>query len=153
LIFNGQYLVPYTPPDLLPLDDALSLPSPFYYAHIIPPFANFSFVMDQFPIFDDIPQLTLIYSTSKVPSPHSPKGYALVKKYTWIARVVRLRKGDEGDIGEGWFGEWTLEGEGTREGKQILLEVLAGRQIDRKVWELVREKSGGRKLWLKLLLS
>ena len=149
LIFNGQYLVPYTPPDLLPLDDALSLPSPFYYAHITPPFANFSFVIDQFPICDDIPQLTLIYSTSKVPSPHSPKGYALVKKYAWIARVVRLRKGDEGDIGEGWFGEWTLEGEGTREGKQILLEALAGRQIDRKVWELVREKSGGGKLWLK----
>lgn len=153
LIFNGQFLVPYTPTDLLPLDDALSLPSPFYYAHITPPFANFSFVVDQFPICDDIPQLTLIYSTSKVPSPHSPKGYALVKKYAWIARVVRLRKGDEGDVGEGWFGEWTLEGEGTSEGKQILLEALAGRQIHRKVWELVTEKSGGGKLWLKLLLS
>ena len=149
LIFDGEFLVPYTPPDLLPFDDVLSLPSPFYYAHITPPFANFSFVIDQFPICDDIPQLTLIYSTSKVPSPHSPKGYALVKKYTWIARVVRLRKGDEGDIGEGWFGEWTLEGEGTREGRQVLLDALAGHQMDRNVWELVREKSGGGKLWFK----
>ena len=148
LIFDGQYLVPYTPPGLLPLDDALSLPSPFYYAHITPPFADFSFVIDQFPVCDDIPQLTLIYSTSKVPSPHSPKGYALVKKYAWIARVVRL-KGDEDIIGEGWFGEWTLEGEGTREGRQVLLDALAGRRMDRKVWEMVREKSGGGKIWLK----
>ena len=149
LIFDGQFLVPYTPPDLLPLYDVLSLPSPFYYAHITPPFANFSFVIDQFPVCYDIPQLTLIYSTSKVPSPHSPKGYALVKKYAWIARAVRFRRGDEGDIGEGWFGEWTLEGEGTSEGKQILLDALAGHPMDRKVWELVREKSGGGKLWLK----
>ena len=149
LIFDGQFLVPYTPPGLLPLHDVLSLPSPFYYAHITPPFANFSYAIDQFPVCDDIPQLTLIYSTSKVPSPHSPKGYALVKKYAWIARVVRLGRGDEDNIGEGWFGEWTLEGEGTREGRQVLLDALAGRQMDRKVWELVREKSGGGKLWLK----
>ena len=149
LIFDGQYLVPYTPPGLLPLDDVLSLPSPFYYAHITPPYADFPFVIDQFPVCDDIPQLTLIYSTSKVPSPHSPKGYALVKKYAWIARVVRLGRGDEDNIGEGWFGEWTLEGEGTREGRQVLLDALAGRQMDRKVWELVREKSGGGKLWFK----
>ena len=152
LIFNGQTLVPYTPPDLLPLDDVLSLPSPFYYAHITPPFANFSFVIDQFPVCDDMPQLVLIHSTSKVPSPHSPKGHALVKKHAWIARVLRLRKGDEGDIGEGWFGEWTLEGEGTREGRQVLLDALAGRQMNRKVWEFVREKSGGGKLWLKQVL-
>ena len=149
LIFDGQYLVPYTPPGLLPLDDPLILPSPFYYAHITPPFANFSYVIDQFPVCDDIPQLTLIYSTSKVPSPHSPKGYALVKKYAWIARAVRLGRGDEDNIGEGWFGEWTLEGEGTREGRQVLLDALAGRQMNRNVWELVREKSGGGKLWLK----
>ena len=148
LIFDGQYLVPYSPPGLLPLDDALSLPSPFYYAHITPPFTDFSYLIDQFPICDDIPQLTLVYSTSKVPSPHSPKGYALVKKCAWIARVVRLR-GDEDNIGEGWFGEWTLEGEGTREGRQVLLDALAGRQMDRRVWELVREKSGGGRLWLK----
>ena len=149
LIFDGQYLIPYAPPDLLPLDYVLSLPSPFYYAHITPPFANFSYVIDQFPVCDDIPQLSLIYSTSKVPSPHSPTGYALVKKYAWIARVVRLRREGEGDIGEGWFGEWTLEGEGTREGQQFLLDALAGRPMGHKIWELIREKSGGGKLWLK----
>ena len=149
LIFDGQFLIRYTPPDLLPLDDVLTLPSPFYYAHMTPPFVNFTYVIDQLPICDDIPQLTLIYSASKVPSPHSPRGYALVKKYAWVARVVRLRRGDEGDIGEGWFGEWTLEGEGTSEGKQFLLDALAGRSMDRKVWELVREKSGGGKLWFK----
>jgi hypothetical protein len=149
LIFDGQFLIPYTPPDFLPLDNVLNLPSPFYYAHITPPFTNFTYIIDQFPICDNIPQLTLIHSTSKVPSPHSPKGYALVKKHAWTARVVRLRRGDEGDIGEGWFGEWTLEGEGTREGQQTLLDALAGRRMDRKVWELVREKSGGGKLWFK----
>ncbi|KAF8802462.1 hypothetical protein BYT27DRAFT_7112506 [Phlegmacium glaucopus] len=149
LIFDGQFLIPYSPPNLLPLDDALTLPSPFYYAHITHPFANFTYVIDQFPICDDIPELTLIYSTNKVPSPHSPKGCAFVKKYTWIARVVRFQKGHEGDVGKGWFGEWTLEGEGTKEGKQFLLDALAGSRMDRRVWELVREKSGGGKLWLK----
>lgn len=149
LLFNGEFLVPYNPPDLLPLDQPLKLPSPFYYAHIMPPTANLSYIINRLPVCDDVPQLTLVHSTSKVPSPHSPKGHALVKRFAWTARVVRLRMGDEGDVGEGWFGEWVLEYEGTREGKQTLLDALSGRALGRREWELVREKSGGGKLWLR----
>ncbi|KIM40513.1 hypothetical protein M413DRAFT_11417 [Hebeloma cylindrosporum] len=153
LLFNGEFLVPYSPPDLLPLDQPLKLPSPFYYAHIMPPTANLNYIIDRLPVCDDVPQLTLVHSTSKVPSPHSPKGHALVKRFAWTARVVRVRTGDEGDVGEGWFGEWVLEYEGTREGKQTLLDALGGRALGRREWELVREKSGGGKLWLRLLPS
>ncbi|KAH9481579.1 hypothetical protein JR316_0006106 [Psilocybe cubensis] len=152
LIFNGQVLVPYTPPDLLPLADPLSLPSPFYYTHIFPPHANMCFAIEKLPVCDDVPQLTLVHSTSKVPSPHSPKGYALARRFAWTARVVRMRMGDEseGEVGDGWFGEWVLEYEGTKEGKQVLLDALAGKTLGgRRVWELVREKSGGGKVWLR----
>ncbi|KAF9484401.1 hypothetical protein BDN70DRAFT_849986 [Pholiota conissans] len=149
LLFNGECLVPYTPPDLFPLDQPLTLPSPFYYSHIMPPSSNFTYTIDRFPFCDDVPQLALINSTTKVPSPHSPKGYALVKKFAWTARVVRLHTGDEGDMGEGWFGEWVLEYHGTREGKQTLLDALNGKYLGNKRWEVVREKSGGGKLWLR----
>ena len=60
-----------------------------------------------------------------------------------------MRTGGEGEMGDGWFGEWILEGEGTREGKQVLLDALSGCDMGVREWELVREKSGGGKLWLK----
>ncbi|KAF9048441.1 hypothetical protein BJ165DRAFT_1525897 [Panaeolus papilionaceus] len=151
LLFNGYFLVPYTPPDLLPLDQPLNLPTPFYYSHLMSAAANPMFIISRLPVCDDVPQLTLIHSTSKIPSPHSPNGYAMVKKYSWTARVVRLRMGDEGEMGDGWFGEWILEGEGTEEGKQLLLNALSGYAIGRRLCEVVREKSGGGRLWLKLL--
>jgi len=176
LIFDGLYLVPYTPPDLLPLHDPLSLPSPFYYAHIMPTpsSSNPTFIVGRLPVCDDVPQLTLIHSSSKVPSPHSPKGYALVKKFAWTARIVRMQPSTQGmvaaassalafpsavqsgpldeqeiELGDGWYGEWILEYEGTKEGKQVLLDALSGKKLGKRTWELVREKSGGGKIWLK----
>jgi hypothetical protein len=149
LVFNGHFLIPYTPPDVLPLYEPLNLPTPFYYAHIMPPLTNMTFTISRLPVCDDVPQLTLIHSSTKVRSPHSPRGYAIVKKHAWTARVVRMRTGDEGEMGDGWFGEWVLEGEGTREGKQVLLDALSGCDMGVGEWELVREKSGGGKLWLK----
>ncbi|TFK18127.1 hypothetical protein FA15DRAFT_675540 [Coprinopsis marcescibilis] len=151
LIFDGTLLVPYTPPDLLPLIRPMNLPTPFYYAHILPQLTNPSYVISQLPVCRDAPQLTLVHSTKKVRSPHSPNGYALVKKYSWTARVVRLRGDVDQETGEGWFGEWILEGEGTPEGQQFLINALRGRELGHRVWELVREKSGGGKLWLRLL--
>ncbi|TEB25173.1 hypothetical protein FA13DRAFT_1756658 [Coprinellus micaceus] len=139
LLYNGHMLVPYTPPDLLPLDQPLNLPTPFYYAHIMPPFTNLSYVISQLPVCDDVPQLTLVNGSKKVKSPHSPNGFAMVKKYSWIARV-------------GWFGEWVLEGEGTPEGKLLLINALKGHNLGHREWELVREKSGGGKLWLRYVL-
>lgn len=91
LIFNGHFLIPYTPPDVLPLYEPLNLPTPFYYAHIMPPLTNMTFTITRLPVCDDVPQLTLIHSSTKVRSPHSPRGYAIVKKHAWTARVVRMR--------------------------------------------------------------
>lgn len=154
LLFNGHILVPFTPPQLLPLTDPLNLPSPFYYAHIMPnPNANPTFMINKFPAcLDDVPQFTLIHSSRKVRSPHSPSGVALVKKFSWTARVVRVKsEADESGMGEGWFGEWVLEGEGTSEGKEVLFDALRGVDLGRREWELVRERSGGGKIWLRLL--
>ncbi|CAA7267073.1 unnamed protein product [Cyclocybe aegerita] len=184
LLFNGAYLVPYTPPEVLPLADPLSLPSPFYYTHILPQGANPLFVIPRLPYglggrgggswgmesgqgeeeFD----LRLVHSTTRVPSPHSAKGYALVRKYTWTARVVRPPRPppktsnttsytttsttggpSANDVGEGWFGECVLEYEGTKEGRQTLVDALNGKDLGRRLWELVREKSGAGRVWLK----
>jgi hypothetical protein len=114
--------------------------------------ANINYVFNRLPVCDDVPQLTLVYSTTKVLSLASPNGYALVKRLAWTARVARLRMGDEADVGEGWFGEWVLECEGTMEGKQALLDALGGKALGWREWELVREKSGGGKLWLRYVL-
>ncbi|KAF8899927.1 hypothetical protein CPB84DRAFT_1779731 [Gymnopilus junonius] len=158
LLFNGHFLVPYAPPDLLPVDHPLALPSPFYYSHITPPQAgNITFAISRFPMCDDVPQLTLVHATSKVRSPHSPKGYALAHHYAWVARVVRIPPSMQQDVpkedemGKGWYGEWMLEYEGTTEGQRVLLDALAGRPLGKRIWELVREKSGGGKIWLRLL--
>lgn len=144
--------MPYTPPDAPPLTDPLSLPSPFYYAHIMPAGApNPMFTVGRLPPCDDIPQLTLVHLSTKVRSPHSPAGYAVVKKYAWVARVVRQGGGGlDDEVGEGWWGEWVLEVEGTKEGRQVLLDVLRGAAGEEKLeWELVREKSGGGRIWLR----
>lgn len=71
----------------------------------------------------------------------------------WTARVWRqgMGMGFEDGVGDGWLGEWVLEAEGTREGRQVLLDCLGGEGEGevRREWELVREKSGGGRLWLK----
>jgi len=144
LVYNGYNLVTFSPPEPPPFEGSLVLPSPFYYAHILPPLTNPLYIF-RVPACDQIPRLNLMHTTTKVPSPHSPKGHALVKKYVWTARVWRYAT--EG-LGEGWLGEWILEGEGTEEGKNVLLDCLSGSEVQRQ-WELVREKSGGGRVWLK----
>ena len=151
LIFNGNSLETYSPPDPPPLDNPLSLPSPFYYMHITPTFANPRFILWQLPPSDDAPEPLLTYGSTKVRSPHSPSGFAVAKKYMW---TVRMRTQDfvwDG-IGEGWLGEWILEVEGTREGRQVLLDCLRGDRREMREWELVREKSGWGRLWLKYVV-
>jgi hypothetical protein len=156
LIFNGYCLVRFSPPEPPPVNDPLTLPSPSYYSHILSPFSNQIYSLTLPPsYFDDVPQMTLVYTSSKVKSPHSPAGYATVKKYMWVARVMSLAWSDfsrfgEGEaIGQGWKGEWVLEGEGTREGRQILIDCIGGCETEKRDWEFVREKSGGGRIWLK----
>ncbi|KAF9565409.1 hypothetical protein CPC08DRAFT_189092 [Agrocybe pediades] len=173
LVFNGHVLVPYTPPDLVPISNPLSLPSAYYYAHLaafdnsasrssnlgVASSPNFTFMIPRMPAVhpEDFLDMRLIKTEAKVPSPHSPMGFAIVKRWAWTARIVRSQPiirekvSAEDEVGEGWLGEWILEYEGTKEGRQILLDVLAGKPIGKAVWELVKEKSGGGRLWLKLL--
>ncbi|KAJ7285118.1 hypothetical protein C8J57DRAFT_1170361 [Mycena rebaudengoi] len=152
LLFNGsrQSLVPFSPPESLPLSNPFILPSPCYYTHIMPPSTDPVFTVRSLPPCDDIPQLTLVNVSTKVRSPHSPTGYAAVKRPAWIARVWRQVAQDD-DIGLGWQGEWVLEGEGTHEGQKVLLDCLRGVKGPPREWQIVREKSTGGRIWFRLI--
>ncbi|KAF8206289.1 hypothetical protein K438DRAFT_1904995 [Mycena galopus ATCC 62051] len=142
LIFNGRALVPFSPPESLPLRNVFTLPSPFYYMHIMPPLSDPVFTVRCFPPCDDIPQLSLVTTFAN--------GVCVVKKPMWTARVWKQVAQDD-EIGLGWQGEWVLEGEGTREGQKVLLDCLRGVRGPLREWQLVREKSGGDRLWFRLI--
>ncbi|KAK2460969.1 hypothetical protein APHAL10511_007439 [Amanita phalloides] len=160
LLFNGQFLEPHVPPQAVHLPDPLSLPTPFYYMHIMPSYANPVYVIDELGLEGaNMIQLEtrLLCTTMKVRSPHSPAGYALAQKYAWTARVSRspifCHKVDQElrHIGDGWVGEWILEGEGTKEGKEVLLDCIQGKVIGPMEWEVIVERCGGGRVWLRLL--
>ncbi|KIJ66975.1 hypothetical protein HYDPIDRAFT_166391 [Hydnomerulius pinastri MD-312] len=152
LVFNGYTLVPFIPPASLPLADPLSLPSPFYYTHLMPSNMNPQFAFAP-PGGGGVPETTLVHASTRVRSPHSPSGWVMAKKFMWVARA-RVGMGfvdvDDG-LGEGWRGEWVLEAEGTKEGRQTLIDCIAGVSGEIFVWELAREKSGGGRIWLRLV--
>ncbi|OSD06637.1 hypothetical protein PYCCODRAFT_955145 [Trametes coccinea BRFM310] len=181
LMFNGYCLVPYIPPSPPPLENPLTLPSPFYFANILPAFVDPIFILalpqDAAPSPRAYPRgqpqrqrqqqqrpepdLQLVNVATRVPSPHSPTGSALVRKYMWLARIAYVGPGSATEaglaLGKGWWGEWVLEAEGTREGRQSLVDALEGATNgpglrQRGQWQVVREKSGGGRLWLKLLV-
>ena len=87
-----------------------------------------------------------------------------MRRYVWLARTFArpLESGMEREagteagaaLGRGWCGEWVLEAPGTREGRAALLDALAGAPVGpglrrRGLWEVVREKSGVGRLWLR----
>lgn len=152
LLYNGYSLVPFVPPAPPPVDDCLSLPSPLYYSHIMPPHVHPLFAFAP-PGGGGVPELNLVQTTERVRSVQSRGGWAAAKKHMWVARA-RVGMGfvdiDDG-LGEGWRGEWVLETEGTREGRQTLVDCLSGDAGEVFVWEFVREKSGGGRIWLKLV--
>ena len=147
MVFDGTVLVPYTTSAVLPIPEPLSLPSPFYYAHITPPPINPRFIAA---LPREQPELSLVLLPTKVPSPHSPNGFARIRKYMWLALLrPHVRPG----LGEGWHGEWILEGEGTKEGRQSLLDTLSGRINVKREWELVMERSTPTRIWLRSVLA
>ncbi|KIM67555.1 hypothetical protein SCLCIDRAFT_1210207 [Scleroderma citrinum Foug A] len=152
LLFNGQALRPFTPPAPPPLSDPLSLPSPFYYTHLLRAQACPQFAFAP-PGGGSVPELTLVRTTCRVSSPRTPGGWATARKYMWVARA-RVGMGfvdvDDG-LGEGWRGEWVLEADGTQEGRQTLIDCLSGASGDVFVWEMIREKSCGGRIWLRLI--
>ncbi|KAF8628040.1 hypothetical protein AX15_004155 [Amanita polypyramis BW_CC] len=159
LLYNGQFLVPHKPPGAISLPDPLALPTPFYYMHIMPPYTNPIYVIDDLGLGDISAlqlEMHLVHTTKKVRSPHSPAGRALVRKYAWIAHVSRSRVFlDRGigqelqSTGDGWVGEWILEGEGTKEGKEILFNCVLGKVTEPMEWEVVVERCGGGRIWLR----
>lgn len=173
LIFNGYCLVHYIPPSPPPVENSLILPSPFYFSHILPPFSDPRFILAlpalppqifsnnggvqaRFGLDDTYPQLTLSHVRTRVASPHSPGGYAYVKKYMWLMRIPYVGPGSGTSagpaLGEGWQGEWMLEAEGTKEGRQSLVDaVKAGHDgsTPQGLWDIVRDKSGGGRIWMR----
>ncbi len=177
LMFNGYCLVPYIPPSPAPLESPLTLPSPFYFANILPAFMDPTFILalpqqtspspqrsrpgtsdGRLTIFEPRHDLKLVNISTRVPSPNSPSGFVMVRKYMWLARIPYVGPGSGTEagvaLGRGWQGEWVLEAEGTREGRQGLIEALSGGTVGpglrkRGQWEVVREKSGGGRLWLR----
>lgn len=172
LLFNGYCLVHYIPPSPPPVENCLTLPSPFYFSHILPAFSDPRFILALPPLpsnfmapraprgrsYADGPyaQLVLSHVRTRVSSPHSPGGYAVVKKYIWLARIPyvgphsRTEAGEA--LGEGWQGEWVLEAEGTKEGRQTLLDAVqasADGTTQRGLWEVARDKSGGGRIWMR----
>jgi hypothetical protein len=143
MIFDGTALVPHTPSAVLPLSEPLLLPSPFYYMHITRPPVNPRFVAV---LPHEEPELSLDFLPATVRSPHSLNGFARVKKHVWLARLgAHVRPG----LGEGWNCEWILEGGGTKEGRQSLLDALSGDDSAKREWELVMEKSTATRIWLR----
>lgn len=147
MIFDGTGLVPYAPSAILPISEPLTLPSPFYYSHIIPPPFNPRFVAT---LPHEEPELSLVLLPTRVRSPHSPNGFARIKKYVWVARLAPHGRPD---FGEGWQCEWILEGEGTKEGRQYILDALSGNANGEREWELIMENCTTAKIWLRLLFT
>ena len=147
MIFDGTNLMPYTPSAILPLSEPLSLPSPFYYAHITSPPMNPRFIAT---LPHEEPELSLVLLPVRVRSPHSPNGFARIKKYLWLARLPpHVRPG----LGDGWHCEWILEGEGTKEGRQFLLDALRGDPNAEREWEIVMERCTPSRIWLRSVLT
>jgi hypothetical protein len=96
------------------------------------------------------PHLTLARTTSEVPSPRSAGGYALVQRFVWVARI---RRAAVDGMGEGWEGEWVLEAEGTKEGRQRILNSFSGNQSVLWTCEIVKDRTGGKKVWFKSVFS
>ena len=82
-----------------------------------------------------------------------------VKTYAWLATLeARLdaKLVEEGwMMNEGWAGEWVLQGEGTREGRAALQDMLRGERGTRRQereFEIVLDKSGSGRLWLRYVV-
>ncbi|KAE9405140.1 hypothetical protein BT96DRAFT_988689 [Gymnopus androsaceus JB14] len=160
--------------------EAWALPSWGYYDHLLPQDArsgpggpksntgniNLRILLSKIPVsplhHDMMHEPTLISVTTRVPSPHSPGGIVIVKKWVWSLRISvgssskfssssPVRNDSETEVGPGWEGEWVLEVDGTKEGKELLLSCVRQEQPNRDLmeWELIRERCGRGKVCLR----
>lgn len=178
LVFDGFGLVQYSPVlEPPPLKDALTLVTPYYYSHILPSLAHPFFTLDLYSRLsrfrgsvDGIegntfpplapPKFELVAMLVKVRSPDSPGGYAMVKRYSWIATIKGIKAAVSGDleIGGGWLTEeWVLEVDGTLEGRRMLDSLLSSPGVHVAsdwargdwVWEIDRQRSTFNKIWFR----
>ncbi|KAF9649272.1 hypothetical protein BDM02DRAFT_1933478 [Thelephora ganbajun] len=182
LVYDGFGLVKYWPiVEPPPLRDALTLVTPYYYSHILPSSAHPFFTLDLYSRLSRFrgsvngtggntfsppapPKFELIAMLTKVRSPKSPGGYAMVKRYKWIATTKGIKAAISGDleVGNGWLtDEWVLEVDGTLEGRRMLDSLLStvGARAAADwargdlVWEIDRQRSNLSKIWFRLLGS
>lgn len=150
LVFTGDRLQIYYPTEYPPISttDALSLPSPFYYTHLLSTGANPRLELALPPNSFKVSYALANLSTT-VESPNSPNGIARVKTFAWMANVDASLP--HVAVSSGWAGEWVLQGEGTREGKKELQRLVKGGPSMLRTWEIVLDKCGNGRLWLRLL--
>ncbi|KLO17419.1 hypothetical protein SCHPADRAFT_821554 [Schizopora paradoxa] len=148
LVFTGDRLQIYFPTEYPPISssDALLLPSPFYYTHLLSSGTNPRLELALPPNSFKV-SYTLANLSTTVDSPHSPNGVARVKTFVWVATVDTSLP--HVAVSSGWAGEWVLQGEGTREGKKELQRLVKGGQNALRTWEIVLDKCGNGKLWLR----
>ena len=142
MIYDGERLMPLT--HRIPVyNPTFALPSPFYYSHVLPPTTNPRFMLTIPRRRTQAPVFTHGRMISTVASVMSPTGRVRVNLTAWMARIEGVR----------WGSEWMLEAEGTKEGKAFLEAAIASADVGGdQEWELVREKSGRGRIWLRRAL-
>ena len=178
LVYDGFGLVQYSPVlQPPPLKDALTLVTPYYYSHILQNSANPFFTLDLYTRLSGfrrsvngaggntfsppaLPKFELVALLTKVRSPKSPGGYAMVRRYKWIAAINGIKAAVSGDleVGNGWLtDEWVLEADGTVEGRRMLDSLLSspGAYVASDwargdwVWEIDKQRSNPSKTWFR----
>ena len=171
LVFDGFGLVQYSPVlEPPPLKDALTLVTPYYYSHILPTSAHPFFTLDLYAKLSGFredtfpppvpPKFELIAMLTKVRSPNSPGGCAIVKRYKWIATIKGIKAAISGDlgIGSGWLtDDWVLEVDGTAEGRRMLDTLFSPPDAHDAadwaqgdwVWEIDRQRTNLSKTWFR----
>ena len=142
MIYDGERLMPLT--HRIPVyNPTFALPSPFYYSHVLPPTTNPRFLLTIPRRRTQAPTFSHGRMTSTVASVMSPTGRVRVNLTAWMARIEGVR----------WGSDWILEAEGTKEGKAFLETALASADVGGdQEWELIREKSGRGRIWLRRAL-
>jgi len=178
LVYDGFGLVQYSPAtEPPPLKNAMALVTPYYYSHILPSSAHPFFTLDLYSRLSRFrssingtggnvfpppvpPKFELIAMLTRVRSPKSPGGYAMVKRYKWVATIKGIKAAISGDpeVGSGWLtDEWVLEVDGTMEGRRMLDSLLSAASPRVAgdwgrgdwVWEVDRQRSNLSKTWLR----
>ncbi len=135
LVFDGSHIVPLEASSVShPLTSSFS--SPFYHHAFLPVDPITSIRIPRTPT----PHTPLTLTVSHATIPSLSQLVVRVKKYSWVTSLyVDISTCISHAIGEGWNGEWVLEGEGTKEGRSWIEYALKGEA--NLFWEVDSEKS------------